>query len=113
MMPKRKVAMMRGVRPCVSKIYCAGAALACALLGTSVWAAEAARSAPAPDSQSLLSRDNLIAWEVHLGGNISGPEERASMLKRLGFRRYAHLQHRDVSASNVDREIEALKKNGI
>jgi hypothetical protein len=97
----------------MKRIQCAGVALICALLGASAWAVEGASGAPTPDSQNLLSRDNLIAWEVHLGGNISGPEERARMLKRLGLRRYAHIQHEAVSASDVDREIEALKKNGI
>lgn len=114
MTSKRKAVMMKGIWPGLSKMHYACAALACALLGLPVWAGESASGIPAPDPQNLLTRGNLIAWEVERGGRIGGPEERARMLKTLGLRRYAHKQESDdASDSYVNREIEALQRNGI
>lgn len=98
--------MTRRIGPRLRAVQYGGAALACALLGAFVLAG----SVPAPTFGSLLARDNLIGWEVKIGS----PEERARMLKKLGFKRYAHRGgSEDTSSAYVDREIEALQINGI
>jgi putative heme-binding domain-containing protein len=75
-----------------------------------------ARSAEAPTSSpdgSLFRRDNLIAWcIVPFDGKKRGPEERAAMLARLGFKHFAY----DFRAEHVptfDAEIAACKKHGV
>src|ERR1700722_16372291 len=114
MPPKHTMAMMRRTKYPLSKVHYACAVFACALLGTHVWAAKGTGGMPTPDPQSLLARDNLIAWEVETGEKIRGPEERAQMLKRLGFRRYAHkTEPGDVNQAYVDGQIEALQRNDI
>jgi sugar phosphate isomerase/epimerase len=63
--------------------------------------------------RSVFSRDNLVAWcIVPFDAKRRGPEERARMLWRLGFSRFAY----DWRAEHVpmfDEEIRALKKYGI
>src|SRR5687768_9449389 len=49
------------------------------------------RSAPAQDPPAPFSRENLVAWcIVPFDSTKRGPEERAAMLDRLGFRRFAY-----------------------
>src|SRR4051812_20241643 len=44
-----------------------------------------------PGREGLFGRDNLVAWcIVPYDGKKRGPEERAAMLDRLGFRRFAY-----------------------
>ncbi len=61
----------------------------------------------------IWSHDNLVAWcAVPYDERRRGPEERAKMLRDLGFRRFAY----DWQAQHVpsfDAEIVALKRNGI
>lgn len=88
----------------------AGAALACVLFEASVWAG----SANTQTSGGLLAHDNLVPWEVKTGGKIGSSEERAEILKRLGFSQYAQLGKLAATSDvDVDREIEALKRQGI
>jgi sugar phosphate isomerase/epimerase len=79
-------------------------------------AAIAVRSAPAaepPDPKALFARDNLVAWcIVPFDAKKRSPAERADMLMRLGFKRYAY-DWRAEHLPTFEREIEALKKNGI
>jgi len=68
-----------------------------------------------PDSENLevFRRDNLIAWcIVPFDGKKRGPEERAAMLAKLGFKHFAY-DFRDEHVSTFDAEIEACKKHGI
>jgi hypothetical protein len=61
----------------------------------------------------LFARDNLVAWcIVPFDAKKRGPEERAEMLARLGFKRFAY----DWRAEHIpifDAEIAALKKHGV
>src|ERR1700760_3210722 len=61
----------------------------------------------------LWAHDNLIAWcAVPYDGKGRGPEERAEMLQRLGFKHFAY-DWRDKDIPTFDAEIEALKKHHI
>jgi putative heme-binding domain-containing protein len=62
---------------------------------------------------SVFARDNLIAWcIVPFDAKKRGPEERAAMLKRLGFKRFAY-DWRAEHIPTVDAELDALKRHGI
>lgn len=105
-MRSKGTVMMRRIGSRLRVALCGGVAWACALLGASALAG----NVPAQTSTDLLARDNLIAWEVE----IVSPEERARLLKKLGFKRYAHRGGPGATSSAyVDREIEALRLNGI
>jgi sugar phosphate isomerase/epimerase len=70
----------------------------------------AALAAPPAD---VFARDNLVAWcVVPFDGKKRGPEERAAMLARLGFKKFAY-DWRAEHLPTFDREVEALKKHGI
>jgi hypothetical protein len=46
---------------------------------------------PAQPSSRLFARDNLIAWcIVPFDSKARGPEERAAMLEKLGFKHFAY-----------------------
>jgi len=62
---------------------------------------------------SLFARDNLVAWcIVPFDGKKRGPTERADMLARLGFKRFAY-DWRAEHVPTFDAEMLALKKKGI
>src|SRR5947207_292596 len=61
----------------------------------------------------LFAQENLIAWcIVPFDSQKRGPEERAAMLLRLGFTKFAY-GYRAEHVPTFDAEIEALKKHGI
>ncbi|HZW33768.1 MAG TPA: TIM barrel protein, partial [Isosphaeraceae bacterium] len=61
----------------------------------------------------LFARDNLVAWcIVPFDSKKRGPEERATMLQRLGFRHFAY-DWRAEHIPTFDAELEALKRHGI
>lgn len=68
---------------------------------------------PAANSNDLFRRENLIAWcIVPFDAKKRGPEERAAMLQKLGFRHFAY----DFRAEHIptfDAEIAACKKHGV
>ncbi len=64
-------------------------------------------------AQSLFARDNLIAWcIVPFDAKQRGPEKRAAMLQRLGFKHFAY-DWRAEHIPSFDAEVEALKRHGI
>ncbi|MFO0961114.1 MAG: plastocyanin/azurin family copper-binding protein [Isosphaeraceae bacterium] len=69
---------------------------------------------PPPRSpDGLFSRGNLIAWcIVPFDSRNRGPEDRAAMLERLGFKHFAY-DWREEHVPTFDAEVEALKKRGI
>jgi putative heme-binding domain-containing protein len=71
-------------------------------------------STKVPDAApTLYSRENLIAWcIVPFDSKRRSPEERAVMLKRLGFRRFAY-DWRAEHMPSFDAETEALRRHGI
>jgi putative heme-binding domain-containing protein len=76
-----------------------------------------AEAAPAPGAAEagarLFARDNLVAWcIVPFDSKKRGPEERAAMLERLGFQRFAY-DWRAEHIPSFDAELEALKRHGI
>lgn len=61
----------------------------------------------------LFHRDNLVAWcIVPFDGKKRGPEERAAMLKRLGFTRFAY-DWRAEHLPTFDDELAALRTHKI
>ncbi|HXJ60853.1 MAG TPA: TIM barrel protein [Verrucomicrobiae bacterium] len=78
--------------------------LACVLV-TWAWPARAA--------DSLFARSNLIAWcIVPFDAKKRGPEERAAMLARLGFKHFAY-DYRAEHIPTFDAEMDALKRHGV
>ncbi len=66
-----------------------------------------------PSVRQLFGRDNLIAWcIVPFDSKKRGPEERAAMLQRLGFKHFAY-DWRTEHIPTFDAEIEALKRHGV
>ena len=56
----------------------------------------------------LFARTNLVAWcIVPFDGKKRGPEQRAEMLERLGFRLFAY-DYRAEHIPTFDAEMEAL-----
>ncbi|MES2572674.1 MAG: pyrrolo-quinoline quinone, partial [Verrucomicrobiota bacterium] len=61
----------------------------------------------------LFAPDNLHAWcAVPFDAKKRGPEERAQMLRQLGFKRFVY-DWRAKDIPTFGAEIEALKKQGI
>lgn len=63
--------------------------------------------------QRLFGRENLIAWCIVPFDSIKrGPEERAAMLERLGFKHFAY-DWRAEHVASFDAEVEALQRHGV
>src|SRR5688572_5360372 len=87
------------------------------LTGVAGWAQTprpGAATAKADEPQKgLFARENLVAWcIVPFDARKRGPEERAAMLERLGFKHFAY-DWRAEHIPTFDAEIEALKRHGI
>src|SRR6187397_574994 len=68
----------------------------------------AANGAPA-----LFARSNLVAWcIVPFDAKKRGPEERAAMLEKLGFKLFAY-DYRAEHIPSFDAEMEALKRHNV
>ena len=62
---------------------------------------------------TLFDRDNLVAWcIVPFDSKNRSPEDRAAMMKKLGFKKFAY-DWRGEHLPTFEREIAALKKEGI
>jgi outer membrane protein assembly factor BamB/sugar phosphate isomerase/epimerase len=75
----------------------------------------AAESAPAASGSSfrLFDRTNLVAWcIVPFDAKKRGPEERAAMLERLGFRLFAY-DYRAEHIPTFDAEMAALERHHV
>ena len=76
-------------------------------------ASGASGSATAEAVRRLFSRDNLIAWcIVPFDSKKRGPEDRAAMLQKLGFKHFAY-DWRGEHIPTFDAEVEALKRHGV
>ena len=61
----------------------------------------------------LFARTNLVAWcIVPFDAKKRGPEERAVMLERLGFTKFAY-DYRAEHIPTFDAEIDALKRHHV
>jgi len=86
--------------------------LVCVLSVWVSWAKSGGRMGP-PAVESLWAHDNLVAWcVVPFDAKNRGPEERAQMLNKLGFKMFAY-DWRPVHVPTFDAEIETLKRHGI
>src|SRR5438874_1916696 len=66
-----------------------------------------------PTASRLFAQENLVAWcIVPFDSQKRGPEERAAMLQRLGFTKFAY-DYRAEHVPTFDAEMDALKKHGI
>lgn len=76
------------------------------------WASSVSADGPSARTD-VFRRDNLIAWcIVPFDAQQRGPEARAAMLQRLGFKHFAY-DYRAEHVPTFDAEIEALKKHGV
>ncbi len=67
----------------------------------------------AAKATELFRRDNLVAWcIVPFDAKKRGPEERAAMLERLGFKRFAY-DWRSEHVPQFESEWDALAKHGV
>lgn len=72
-------------------------------------------SAPGAETAaySLFARSNLVAWcIVPFDAKKRGPEERAAMLERLGFKMLAY-DYRAEHIPTFDAELDALKRHNV
>ncbi len=61
----------------------------------------------------LFTRGNLVAWCIVPFDSVKrGPEQRAAMLQRLGFTKFAY-DYRAEHVPTFDAELTALKRHGI
>ncbi len=68
---------------------------------------------PLANAADLYDRGNLVAWcIVPFDSKKRGPEERAAMLEKLGFKHFAY-DYRAEHVPSWDAELDALKKHGI
>ncbi|MCE9564518.1 MAG: TIM barrel protein [Planctomycetes bacterium] len=66
-----------------------------------------------PKPPAIYAQDNLVAWcIVPFDAKKRSPEDRAAMMKKLGFKKFAY-DWRAEHLPTLDREIAALKKEGI
>jgi len=64
-------------------------------------------------ARDLFRRDNLVAWcIVPFDAAKRGPEERAAMLEKLGFKHFAY-DWRGEHVPTFDREWDALATHGV
>jgi glucose dehydrogenase/sugar phosphate isomerase/epimerase len=64
-------------------------------------------------AESLFDRTNLVAWcIVPFDSKKRGPEERAAMMEKLGFKLYAY-DYRAEHVPTFDAEMEAIQRHGI
>jgi sugar phosphate isomerase/epimerase len=83
------------------------------MLGTPMPAAAQAPRSAGAGGTALFGRDNLVAWcIVPFDARKRGPEERAVMLRRLGFRRFVY-DWRAEHIPSFDAELDALERHGI
>ena len=66
-----------------------------------------------PVSPDIYAKKNLVAWcIVPFDSTKRGPEERAAMLEKLGFSKFAY-DYRAEHIPTFDAEIEALKRHHV
>ncbi|MFL5240663.1 MAG: sugar phosphate isomerase/epimerase family protein [Gemmataceae bacterium] len=72
-----------------------------------------AAAAEKASGEKIFARDNLVAWcIVPFDAKKRGPEERAEMLARLGFKHFAY-DWRAEHLPTFEAEIKALMRKGI
>jgi sugar phosphate isomerase/epimerase len=68
---------------------------------------------PLAAADTLFARTNLMAWcIVPFDAKKRGPEERAAMLARLGFKHFAY-DYRAEHIPTFDAELDALQRHGV
>jgi len=83
------------------------------LVAVTVTVAVASGAQTIPDRYELFARTNLVAWcIVPFDAKQRGPEERAAMLEKLGFKLFAY-DYRVEHIPTFDAEMEALKRHHV
>ena len=68
---------------------------------------------PPADAQQLFARDNLVAWcIVPFDAKKRSPADRAAMLEKLGFQRFAY-DWRGENLPTLETELDELKRRHI
>src|SRR6185369_17399278 len=74
---------------------------------------KAPAKAPAAKGMKLFEQKNLMAWcIVPFDSKHRGPEERAAMLEKLGFSKFAY-DYRAEHIPTFDAEVAALSKHKV
>src|SRR5436190_1068527 len=74
---------------------------------------ESAKASVPPKGTQLFEQKNLMAWcIVPFDSKKRGPDERAAMLEKLGFSKFAY-DYRAEHISTFDAEVEALEKHHV
>lgn len=85
----------------------------CFILLLLILASSGSAFAQADPAESRFAAENLVAWcVVPFDARQRGPEERAAMLKHLGFTKLAY-DWREAQVPTFEQEILALQKAGI
>src|SRR6476661_2939838 len=83
------------------------------ILAAVVRCAASAEPSKVEAGEGLFAQTNLVAWcIVPFDAKRRGPEERAAMLERLGFRLFAY-DYRAEHIPTFDAEMDALKRHRI
>ena len=70
-------------------------------------------NSPAAGQYQLFAHTNLVAWcIVPFDARKRGPEERAAMLERLGFKSFAY-DYRAEHIPTFDAEVDALRRHHV
>src|SRR5215212_11345081 len=89
------------------------ATLVAAALITSLSSHHLAAQTPAPKSEKIFSRDNLVAWcIVPFDSKKRTPEQRARMLESLNLHKFAY-DWRAEHLPTFEEELSALKRHHI
>src|SRR5471030_1045869 len=87
--------------------------ISCVVLSTARAQTLPALSSGKTAAISIFDRQNLTAWcVVPFDAKKRGPEDRAEMLQRLGFKSFAY-DWRQKDVPTFDAEVDAVKKHGI
>src|SRR5437660_12841269 len=93
----------------LQRCFCSLMVLCFATMGET----EAEEPAGTASPEKVFARDNLVAWcIVPFDAKKRSPQERAAMLKRLGFSKFAY-DYRAEHIPKFDAEMDALKREGI
>ncbi|MFO1065723.1 MAG: TIM barrel protein [Pirellulales bacterium] len=98
---------------CFPAALFAPALLLASFIGSAITSPTALAIQQAADAAPEFNRSNLVAWcIVPFDDRKRTPEERATMMEKLGIKKYAY-DYRAEHIPEFDAEMEAIKRHGI
>jgi hypothetical protein len=96
----------------ISRVRCCGVCWLLSVVCVGLIGGSVATAAP-PATESLFAKNNLVAWcIVPFDARQRGPAERAELLHKLGFTKFAY-DWRDEHLPTFEQEILELKKQNV